>query len=95
MDNWWISCQVMADKKKNYDDLIIINLYTKYFTRYIFDSRSIKFKCKFGWSISKQFHGYLPLSTSIFWDFQYEKAGSSKILKFLQEFISESKLFCQ
>ena len=27
MDNCWISCQVMADKKKVYDDLIIINLY--------------------------------------------------------------------
>ena len=28
MDNCWISCQVMADMKKVYDDLIIINLYT-------------------------------------------------------------------
>ena len=27
MDNCWISCQVMADLKKVYDDLIIINLY--------------------------------------------------------------------
>ena len=27
MNNWWISCQVMADMKKIYDDLIIINLY--------------------------------------------------------------------
>ena len=27
MDNCWISCQVMADMKKVYDDLIIINLY--------------------------------------------------------------------
>ena len=27
MDNCWISCQVMADMKKFYDDLIIINLY--------------------------------------------------------------------
>ena len=27
MDNYWISCQVMADMKKVYDDLIIINLY--------------------------------------------------------------------
>ena len=26
MDNCWISCQVMADMKKVYDDLIIINL---------------------------------------------------------------------
>ena len=29
MDNCWISCQVMADMKKVYDDLIIINLYLK------------------------------------------------------------------
>ena len=28
MDNCWISCQVMADMKKVYADLIIINLYT-------------------------------------------------------------------
>ena len=28
MDNCWISCQVMADMKKVYDDLIIINLYS-------------------------------------------------------------------
>ena len=27
MNNCWISCQVMADMKKVYDDLIIINLY--------------------------------------------------------------------
>ena len=27
MHNCWISCQVMADGKKVYDDLIIINLY--------------------------------------------------------------------
>ena len=27
MDSCWISCQVMADMKKVYDDLIIINLY--------------------------------------------------------------------
>ena len=27
MDNCWISCQVMADIKEVYDDLIIINLY--------------------------------------------------------------------
>ena len=27
MDNCWISCQVMADIKKVYDDLIIFNLY--------------------------------------------------------------------
>ena len=27
MDNYWISCQVMADMKKVYDDLIIIDLY--------------------------------------------------------------------
>ena len=27
MDNCWISCQVMADMKKVYDDLTIINLY--------------------------------------------------------------------
>ena len=27
MDNCWISCQVTADMKKVYDDLIIINLY--------------------------------------------------------------------
>ena len=27
MDHCWISCQVMADMKKVYDDLIIINLY--------------------------------------------------------------------
>ena len=27
MDNCWISCQVMADMKKVYDNLIIINLY--------------------------------------------------------------------
>ena len=27
MDNCWISCQVMSDMKKVYDDLIIINLY--------------------------------------------------------------------
>ena len=29
MDNVWILCQVMADMKKVYDDLIIINLYEK------------------------------------------------------------------
>ena len=28
MSNYWISCQVMADMKKVYDDLMIINLYT-------------------------------------------------------------------
>ena len=28
MDNCWISCQVMANMKKVYDDLIIINLYS-------------------------------------------------------------------
>ena len=27
MDDCWISCQIMADMKKVYDDLIIINLY--------------------------------------------------------------------
>ena len=27
MDNWWISYQVMADMKKVYNNLIIINLY--------------------------------------------------------------------
>ena len=27
MGNCWISCQVMADMKKVYDDLIIIDLY--------------------------------------------------------------------
>ena len=27
MDNCWISCQVMADMKKVYNDLIIVNLY--------------------------------------------------------------------
>ena len=27
MDNCWISCQVMADMEKYYNDLIIINLY--------------------------------------------------------------------
>ena len=27
MDNCWISCQVMADMKKVYDNLIIVNLY--------------------------------------------------------------------
>ena len=27
MDNCWISCQILADMKKVYDDLIIINLY--------------------------------------------------------------------
>ena len=27
LDNFWISCQVMADMEKFYDDLIIINLY--------------------------------------------------------------------
>ena len=27
MDNCWISCQVMADMKKDYDHLMIINLY--------------------------------------------------------------------
>ena len=27
MDNCWISCQVKADMKKSYHDLIIINLY--------------------------------------------------------------------
>ena len=31
MDNCWISCKVMADMKKVYDDLIIINLYKIYF----------------------------------------------------------------
>ena len=30
MENHWISCQVMADMKKVYDDLIIINLYMFY-----------------------------------------------------------------
>ena len=30
MDNCWISCQVMADMKKAYDDLTIIDLYTLY-----------------------------------------------------------------
>ena len=33
MDNWWISCQVMADIKKVYDDLIIINLYHECFKK--------------------------------------------------------------
>ena len=28
MDNCWISCQVMADMEKVYDNLIIINLYS-------------------------------------------------------------------
>ena len=28
MDNCWMSCQVVADMKKVYNDLIIINLYT-------------------------------------------------------------------
>ena len=27
MDNCWISCQIMADMKNVYDDLIIVNLY--------------------------------------------------------------------
>ena len=27
MDNCWLSCEVMADMKKVYDDLIIITLY--------------------------------------------------------------------
>ena len=27
MDNCWLSCQVMADMKKVYDNLIIVNLY--------------------------------------------------------------------
>ena len=27
MDNCWISCQVKADMRKVYDDIIIINLY--------------------------------------------------------------------
>ena len=31
MDNFWISCQVMADMKKVYDNLIIINLYILYY----------------------------------------------------------------
>ena len=33
MDNCWISCQVMADMEKIYDNLIIINLWkrTSYF----------------------------------------------------------------
>ena len=40
MDNCWISCQVMADMEKFYNDLIIINLYlvqlipTTNFTKY-------------------------------------------------------------
>ena len=29
MDIWWILCQVMADLKKVYDDLIIISLYVE------------------------------------------------------------------
>ena len=32
MDNCWISCQVMADMKKVYDDLIIINLFQAFKT---------------------------------------------------------------
>ena len=31
MDNCWISCQVMADMKKVYDNLIIINLYLPFY----------------------------------------------------------------
>ena len=31
MDNCWISCQVMSDMEKIYDDLIIINLYQNVF----------------------------------------------------------------
>ena len=27
LDNFWISCQVMADMEKFYDNLMIINLY--------------------------------------------------------------------
>ena len=34
MDNCWISCQVMADMKKVYDDLININLYSLQITYY-------------------------------------------------------------
>ena len=30
MDNCWLSCQVMADMKKAYNDLIIINPYLEY-----------------------------------------------------------------
>ena len=39
MNNYWISCQVMANMKKVYDDLIIINQYPKLFIFVIFQAR--------------------------------------------------------
>ena len=45
MDNCWISCQVMADMKKVYDDLIISNLYS--FQMQLFKrNNKIKQMCK-------------------------------------------------
>ena len=43
MDNCWISCQVMADMKKVYDDVIIINLYSCHRNSYILYSQSTFF----------------------------------------------------
>ena len=37
LDNCWISCQVVADMKKVYDDLIIINLYQILFNTIVED----------------------------------------------------------
>ena len=44
MDNCWISCQVMADMKKVYDDLIIINLYESPFVALLLAVKHINLK---------------------------------------------------
>ena len=52
MDNCWISCQVMADMKKAYNNLIIINLYARFISS-LRDQKSTKFEKR---SISWKFH---------------------------------------
>ena len=47
-DNCWISCQVMADMKKVYNDLIIINLYIPSVMGH-WDNYTYKVSCRCPW----------------------------------------------
>ena len=49
MDNCWISCQVMADMKKVYDDLIIINLYATMFYGELKLRKGLAWLCCLAW----------------------------------------------
>ena len=88
MDNCCISCQIMADMKKGYDDLIIINLYCRsdFNNRNLFMQGKMIYAKKMQWTALVEFDK-MPAGKAL------EQKNSTFVIVILRQIVAKKKSY--